>query len=221
MSETQVALVVPELGTLAEQAPKVAEAVAQVERLSAQLPALEAEAKRLEVKHPDRAAYARAGELLSTERMLSKQGEAYMAPFNVLAARLVTALRTITQKHTNACAMIDAILKPKMKVWEIAEKAATEKEQKQEDKKAARRGEDAPTVQNNTPSVAGYRRSTLYRCEVEDAAKFWRAFLKDPSGPLARFVRIDQEAMQRVFREETKDIEKMSKMCPGVKFWTE
>lgn len=215
MATSEVELIPAEFGELAQEAPKVKEALDQVSRLTVQLVPLKDRARTLEVKHPDREAYQRIGEVLTEVRGLRKQGEAFLSPFNVLVTRVMTFLRTATQKHTNACEEIEGIVKGKMKAWEQAELEATRAEQKQLEKKAARKGEVAPTVQNNIPSTAGYRRSTRYWVEVTDREKFLRAYRSNPRD-LDKYVAIDVQKMSADLRE-SKDPEAMMKAIPGIK----
>jgi len=217
MNETEINLIPSEFSTLAQEAPKVKAALDEVGRLTVQLAPLKDEARTLEVKHPDRGAYQRIGEVLTDVRGLRKQGEAHLSPFNVLIERVRIFLRTATQKHTNACEEIEGIIKPKMKAWEQAELDATAAEQKQLEKKAARKGEDAPTVQHNIPATAGYRRSTVYRAEVTDREKFLRAYRSDPQR-FDRYILIDVQKLNADLRE-TKDPAGMMKAIPGIKCW--
>ncbi len=219
MSESEVTLIPGEFSSLAAEAPKVQAALTEVSRLTVQLAPLKDQARTLEVKHPDRDGYQKIGAVLTEVRGLRKQGEAHLSPFNVLVSRVATFLRTATQKHTNACEEIEALIRPKMKAWEQAELEATRAEQKQLDKKAARKGEVAPTVEHNIPSTGGYRRSTVYRAEVVDREKFLRAYRSDPQR-YERYILIDVQKLNADLRE-TKDPAGMMKAVPGIRCWKE
>lgn len=226
MTET---MVVSEFSALAETAPKVAETLATVEKLTAQLPPLKQQAQSAEVTFPNREGYQAVGAVLTEVRALKKQGEAHLSPFEVLVSRVSTFLRTARQKHVNACTEIEGIILPKMKAWERAELAETQKEQKQVEKQAAKTGAPAPTVQHNIPTTAGYRRSTLYRVEVTDANTLLHAYFKAAQSAktreqaiyLRQFITIDEQKLAKVLREDVKDPKQFMKQTPGVKAWTE
>lgn len=220
---------VSEFSALAETAPKVAETLATVEKLTVQLPPLLQKARSTEVKFPDREAYQSIGAVLTEVRALKKQGEAHLSPFEVLVSRVATFLRTARQKHVNQCTEIEGVILPKMKAWERAELAETQKEQKQVEKQAVKTGAPAPTVQHNIPSTAGYRRSTLYRVEVFDANTLLHAYFKAAQSAktreqavyLRQFISIDEQKLAKVFREDVRDPKQMMKQTPGIRCWTE
>lgn len=220
---------VSEFSQLAETAPKVAETLQTVDKLTAQLPPLMVKARSTEVTFPDREGYQAVGAVLTEVRALKKQGEAHLSPFEVLVSRVATFLRTARQKHVNQCTEIEGVILPKMKAWEKAELAETQKEQKQMEKQAAKTGQPAPTVQHNIPSTAGYRRSTLYRVEVTDANTLIHAYFKAAQSAktreqavyLRQFITIDEQKLAKVFREDVKDPKQFMKQTPGIKAWVE
>jgi hypothetical protein len=218
----QTAEIIPTRILPPDDLDKLGIAVREVEDLSAQLPPLREKAKSIPVKWPDREHYLAIGAVLTEVRNLRKQGEAKFAPFDLIVQRVKDWLRTKKQAHTNACEEIEAICKPKMKLFEQAEAEAAAKEQKQINEKRERRGEEVVTVKPSIPSVGGYRRSTVYKVEVIDADKLLKMWANTKSlkhrAFLRKFITLSHTALADEARE-MKDPEKFMHLIPGVRCW--
>jgi hypothetical protein len=197
-------------------------ALGDVDQLTTQLAPLRETAKTLEVKWPDRQAYAVVGSVLSEVRNLRKQGEARFQPFNLIVDRVRSFLKTNVQKHTNACEEVEALCRPKMKAFEQAELEAAKAEQAAINKKADKRGDAPVTVAPAIPSVAGYRRSTRYEVEVLDADKLLKQWV-DASGKhkayLRQFITINHQRLGEEARK-LKDPDRLMKLVKGIRAFT-
>ncbi len=203
--------------------PGVGEALANVENLTVKLAPLREQASTIKVEFPDREGYQQIGDVLSQVRSLRKEGEAVFGPFNVIVDRVKSYLRTKLQKHTNTCEEIESLIKPKMKAWEQAELKATEEEQEKINKEARKSGSSPVTVAPSVPSVAGYRRSTVYKAEVTDADRLLNAWVRakgDRKKYLRQFIIIDLQKLNEEARR-LKDPDAMAADIPGIRAWKE
>lgn len=201
--------------------PGLPTALGDIEQLTAQLAPYREKANTLEVKWPDREAYASIGEVLSYVTNSQKQGEAIVSPFDLIVDRVRTFLRTRKQRHTNACEEIKAVCRWKMKVFEHKELEEKQAEQDRINKQNAKKGLPEVTVQAAIPSVAGYRRSTNYYAESTDFDMLLRGWANRTGKEkqyLRKFIMIDAKALNAEARN-VKDPEKLMKMIPGIRAW--
>lgn len=204
MQSPETQLVTTELASLTKEAPQVAEALGKIEQLTATLPAYDDRQKAVSII-TSTAEYETLGQVLSQVIAASKQGAAYLSPFEILVGRIADFLRTARQKHTNRCTMIEGVIRGKLKVWEKKveeEKKQVAAEQAKLDKKAEKTGEPAGTVQPNirTTAISGYRKSTRYWVEVEDREKFLRAYRSAPKD-FDEYLTINVQKLSNDWRE--------------------
>ena len=137
--------------------------------------------------------YAEMGAALSEARLIKQTPTTRLGNFYMIVRRVLAYLDTQSNKTKNAVTEIEAIALPWMKSFEQHERSETAKEQKQMG--------DGAVVKPNLPTVAGYRKTVNYRAQVTDAKKFLAAYRKEPRGPLAEFVTIDEAALNKRARE--------------------
>ena len=172
--------------------------------------------------------YAAIGAVLSEARSIRKGEVAPLfAPFNNVWQKVRDFLKTEEQKLSNRCEQIDYVCKEKMKHWEQREVIAAAKEQHK-----VQREQPGATVAPNIPSVAGYRRSTVYKCvlkgETPDEKRksedlILAAFIKGDKERrrfLRQFICVDEQTLAKYAREQ-KNPTKVEKDIPAVHCWQE
>lgn len=195
-------------------------AIGDTASLINQVEPLLTEAKNLEVEWPSKESYAQAGELLSKIRSIKKEGEAHWAPFNIKVERVRTFLKMKLTALTNRTQEGEAHLLPKMKDWEVAERSAAKKEEKQENKQREQQGRPPVSVKVDVPSTPGYRRTVTYKATVENEDKLlanWAKATGKEKAYLRQFICANEQRLGREARE-VKDCDALNKRVPGVKF---
>jgi len=129
--------------------------------------------------------YAEMGAALSEARLIKQTPTNRLGNFYMIVRRVLTYLDTQSNKTKNAVTEIEAIALPWLKAFEQRERAEAKKEGA------------APAL----PTLPGYRKTVNYRAQVTDAKKFLAAYRKEPRGPLAEFVIIDEQALNKRARE--------------------
>jgi len=211
MSTKNVALETEIIPALAFANP-LETALAANDQFDSRLLPLKAKAADLKVKTKED--YAAIGELLSEVRSIRKNEIIPLwSPFSGVIERVRDYVRQKRQAKENICNEIEAICLPKMKAYEVAEAAATAKEQKKHPE-----GTVAPEI----PAVAGYRRSTTYPITIDDPKQLLRDLLRSyKKGDtkrvqfLQQFVMLDEKALA-TYARETKDPKKFNSEIPGV-----
>jgi hypothetical protein len=196
-------------------------ALSTMDGLEESLAPLAERAKALQVT--DATSFAEAGSLINQLKAVEKDSEVTIAPYKLTVQRVKDFLQTRFQRNANRAKEIHAQLTAKMADYSRKEREATEKEEKQINKKLERRGEEPIRVQPNIPKVAGVRNTVNWPITIEDQKALIRACLKAYKATdtkrfqfLAQFIKLDESALA-AHAKDLKDAEKFNAEIPGVK----
>jgi len=163
----------------------------------------------------------RALEVVKSGKEAIKQITAIAEPERL---RLDTALKELRFQRDKLIQPFSEVITPLEKQardYRIAEQEAARAEQAKLNKGKA--AEDRVEVKPDVPNVPGVRFQTRYKAEVVNEEELVEAFLRargDRRDYLRKFICANADALNREARE-VKDMEKLTKAIPGVRFWRE
>jgi chromosome segregation ATPase len=171
----------------------------------------------------DQESYAEALEICADGEADVKMIRAAAEPERLRLQRILDELRDQRNVVIKQIEDITSPLNRMARDWNINRERAEAKAE--EDRvNRGKKPEQRVHVQPNIPTVPGKRIVLHYRAEVLNPSALLNAYV-GARGPrkefLRQFVTVDQQAIQKVFREEIKDPKEAAKVIPGVKFTIE